>query len=73
MDINTFFADINIKDSGVTTDNLTSILTEIFDYFQEHKAVSFTYSTSFVVNNISVMQVINQMHTFTVQIGRAHV
>ena len=69
MNLDTFFENIDIKNSGVTTDNLASILTEIFDYFQEHKAVSFTYSTSFVVNNISVMQVINGMHTFTVPIS----
>lgn len=74
MDLQTFFRDINIKESGVITDNLTSILTEIFDLFTDHKAVSFTYSTSFVINNISVMQFINiggvgTMHTFTVPIS----
>lgn len=74
MDLQTFFTNIEIKESGVTTDNLSSILTEIFDLFTDHKAVSFTYSTSFIVNNISVMQVINiggvgTMHTFTVPIS----
>ena len=69
MDLSTFFRGIDIKDSGITTDNLSSILTEIFEFFTDNKAVSFTYSTSFIVNNISFMQVINGMHTFIVQIS----
>lgn len=69
MKLENFLSTLNIKDTGITTDNPSSVIVDIFTHLRQYDGASINYSTSFIVNNISFMQVVNGMNTFSVPIS----
>lgn len=69
MYLENFLSTLTLKDTGIITDNPHSAIVDIFTHLRQYDGVSINYSTSFIVNNISFMQVVNGMNTFSVPIS----
>ncbi len=68
MNLETFLSSINIQDTGIET-NTVSMRALQFMEERRCQAVKYTYSSSFVANNLAVMQVNSDgLHMFSISI-----